>query len=275
MRDVLVRVTGQANAPELPNLAPLVAQASRYVSSFRRATGVEGGMRRSGIAGVVGAGLAIGVGELLAGLFEAVASPLAAVGGFVVAHSPSWVEDFAIGLFGTADKGALAIGTVVIALVVVSEQAPITTGFAVGISVTQLGFEAGYRRSGAEKAAALQTALSDNVWPAAARSTAKRLADTSAGSISFDSRSAKAQALSAGQAPCWAAAMMEMARHSSRQKPGQPGGSVSISCVRCGDQSSGSTGSPLLVLTMFMATFNGGDACDPAHSESIESGFPG
>lgn len=75
-------------------------------------------MRRSGIAGVVGAGLAIGVGELLAGLFEAVASPLAAVGGFVVAHSPSWVEDFAIGLFGTADKGALAIGTVVIALVV-------------------------------------------------------------------------------------------------------------------------------------------------------------
>lgn len=39
MRDVLVRATGQANAPELPNLAPLVAQASRYVSSFRRAAG--------------------------------------------------------------------------------------------------------------------------------------------------------------------------------------------------------------------------------------------
>lgn len=39
MRDVLVRVTGQANAPELSNLAPLVAQASRYVSSYRRAAG--------------------------------------------------------------------------------------------------------------------------------------------------------------------------------------------------------------------------------------------
>ena len=37
MRDVLVRVTGQGNAPDMENLAPLVAQASRYVKSFRRA----------------------------------------------------------------------------------------------------------------------------------------------------------------------------------------------------------------------------------------------
>jgi hypothetical protein len=39
MRDVLVRVTGRRDAPELENLAPLVAQASRYVASFRRAAG--------------------------------------------------------------------------------------------------------------------------------------------------------------------------------------------------------------------------------------------
>jgi hypothetical protein len=39
MRDVLARVTGRADAPDLPNLAPLVAQASRYVTSFRRAAG--------------------------------------------------------------------------------------------------------------------------------------------------------------------------------------------------------------------------------------------
>ncbi len=75
-------------------------------------------MQRSGISGLVGAGLAIGTGELLAGLFDAVASPLASVGNFVVRNSPAWLEDFAIGLFGTADKGALAIGTVTIALVV-------------------------------------------------------------------------------------------------------------------------------------------------------------
>ncbi len=39
MRDVLVRVTGRRDAPELENLAPLVAQAARYVTSFRRAAG--------------------------------------------------------------------------------------------------------------------------------------------------------------------------------------------------------------------------------------------
>jgi hypothetical protein len=39
MRAVLTRVTGRSDAPDLPNLAPLVAQASRYVTSFRRAAG--------------------------------------------------------------------------------------------------------------------------------------------------------------------------------------------------------------------------------------------
>jgi hypothetical protein len=39
MRDILVRVTGRRDAPELENLAPLVAQASRYVASYRRAAG--------------------------------------------------------------------------------------------------------------------------------------------------------------------------------------------------------------------------------------------
>jgi hypothetical protein len=39
MRDVLVRVTGRGDAPDLENLAPLVARASRYVKSFRRAPG--------------------------------------------------------------------------------------------------------------------------------------------------------------------------------------------------------------------------------------------
>jgi hypothetical protein len=39
MRDVLVRVTGRPDAPVLENLAPLVGQAARYVTSFRRAPG--------------------------------------------------------------------------------------------------------------------------------------------------------------------------------------------------------------------------------------------
>lgn len=39
MRDILVRVTGRRDAPDLEQLAPLVAQASRYVVSYRRAAG--------------------------------------------------------------------------------------------------------------------------------------------------------------------------------------------------------------------------------------------
>ena len=55
---------------------------------------------------------------MLAGLFDAVPSPLASVGGLVVDRSPSFVKDFAIAVFGTADKAALAIGTSVVALLV-------------------------------------------------------------------------------------------------------------------------------------------------------------
>ncbi len=62
--------------------------------------------------------MAIGVGELLAGLFTGVPSPLAAIGGAVVEGAPSWLEDFAIATFGTGDKAALAIGTAVVAGIV-------------------------------------------------------------------------------------------------------------------------------------------------------------
>jgi DMSO/TMAO reductase YedYZ molybdopterin-dependent catalytic subunit len=74
--------------------------------------------RRNGLSGVVAAGFAVGVGELIAGLFRGVPSPLAAIGGVVVDSSPSFVKDFAIEVFGTADKTALAVGTTAIALVI-------------------------------------------------------------------------------------------------------------------------------------------------------------
>jgi DMSO/TMAO reductase YedYZ molybdopterin-dependent catalytic subunit len=74
-------------------------------------------MRKTGIAGVVAAGLALGITELIAGLADQVPSVVAAVGGWVVDVSPPFVKDFAISTFGAADKGALAIGTVVVSLV--------------------------------------------------------------------------------------------------------------------------------------------------------------
>ena len=71
---------------------------------------------RAGLAGAAAAGLALGLTELAAGLFSRVPSAIAAVGAIVVELSPGSVERFAIRTFGTADKGALAIGTVIIAV---------------------------------------------------------------------------------------------------------------------------------------------------------------
>jgi DMSO/TMAO reductase YedYZ molybdopterin-dependent catalytic subunit len=73
---------------------------------------------RAGLAGVAAVGLAFGLTELAAGLFDRVPSAVSAVGGLVVDWSPGFVKRFAIDLFGTADKGALAIGTVIIGLLI-------------------------------------------------------------------------------------------------------------------------------------------------------------
>ena len=72
---------------------------------------------KAGLAGAAAAGLALGLTELIAGLFDRVPSALSAVGGIVVDRTPGFVERFAIQVFGTADKGALAIGTVVVGVI--------------------------------------------------------------------------------------------------------------------------------------------------------------
>jgi DMSO/TMAO reductase YedYZ molybdopterin-dependent catalytic subunit len=72
--------------------------------------------RLAALAGAAAVGVALGLTELIAGLFGRVPSAIAAVGGFVVDYSPPFVKEVAITVFGTADKGALAIGTVIIGL---------------------------------------------------------------------------------------------------------------------------------------------------------------
>jgi DMSO/TMAO reductase YedYZ molybdopterin-dependent catalytic subunit len=69
---------------------------------------------QAGMAGTVSAGLALGLTELIAGITEKVPSAIAAVGGIVIDSSPRFVKELAISIFGTADKGALAIGTVIV-----------------------------------------------------------------------------------------------------------------------------------------------------------------
>ena len=88
------------------------------VGSARPALEYPAPIGPAAFAGAVAAGLALGITELLAGMFERIPSAVASVGSYVVDNSPNFVKDFAISVFGTADKGALAIGTAIVAVLI-------------------------------------------------------------------------------------------------------------------------------------------------------------
>jgi DMSO/TMAO reductase YedYZ molybdopterin-dependent catalytic subunit len=92
------------------------------------------GRLQAAIAGFLAVGVALGLGELIAGIVDSIPSPLAAIGGVVVDNAPPAFKDFAIDVFGTADKTALAIGTTVIALGV---------GVAIGLIARTRGWRSG------------------------------------------------------------------------------------------------------------------------------------
>ncbi len=77
---------------------------------------VTGGTAAAAVA--AGVALALGLGELLAGLIPGVPSLVTAVGSLVIPLVPPVVKDWAVQVFGTSDKVALNTGTVVIALAV-------------------------------------------------------------------------------------------------------------------------------------------------------------
>jgi len=70
--------------------------------------------RTSALLGLAAVAVALAVGELLALLAGPLSSPVVAVGGVIVDHVPEALKQFAISLFGTYDKIALQVGTVVI-----------------------------------------------------------------------------------------------------------------------------------------------------------------
>jgi DMSO/TMAO reductase YedYZ molybdopterin-dependent catalytic subunit len=83
----------------------------------RRGRGDSEARRRAGlgaIAGVLAAGTALGVGQLVAGLTGANGSPVVAVGQLQIDHTPPWLKNFAISEFGSDDKVALVTGILVV-----------------------------------------------------------------------------------------------------------------------------------------------------------------
>jgi DMSO/TMAO reductase YedYZ molybdopterin-dependent catalytic subunit len=82
-----------------------------------RGPGGSEARRRAGlgaIAGVLAAGTALGVGQLVAGLTGANGSPVVAVGQLQIDHTPAWLKNFAISEFGSDDKVALVTGILVV-----------------------------------------------------------------------------------------------------------------------------------------------------------------
>lgn len=72
------------------------------------------------VVGVLAAGVALGVAELLAAAFGPGSSPIVAVGGAAIDASPEWLKSFAIRTFGSQDKRALLIGIGLVLVLVVS-----------------------------------------------------------------------------------------------------------------------------------------------------------
>lgn len=78
-------------------------------------------MRVAGaVAGILAAGVALGVAELAAALLgNGRASPVVAIGGSVIDATPRWLKEWAIRSFGTNDKTVL-VGSIVAALVLLA-----------------------------------------------------------------------------------------------------------------------------------------------------------
>jgi DMSO/TMAO reductase YedYZ molybdopterin-dependent catalytic subunit len=62
------------------------------------------------LAGILAAGVVLGIAELTGAFFRASATPVIAMGSTFIDFTPPWMKDFAIDTFGTNDKLALLVG---------------------------------------------------------------------------------------------------------------------------------------------------------------------
>jgi DMSO/TMAO reductase YedYZ molybdopterin-dependent catalytic subunit len=103
-----------------------------------RAAGPGRGKRRwlGALAGLVSAAVLFGVAELAAVFFGPGSSPLVSVGAAFIDFTPPWLKDFAISLFGTADKVVLFISMALVAAVLAAVAGMLAVRrFALGASL--------------------------------------------------------------------------------------------------------------------------------------------
>lgn len=75
------------------------------------------GIARAGLSGVLAGAGALAAGELLAALWPPRPGPVVAVANRVIEFAPTWFVNFGKSIFGLADKPALVLGTIIIALI--------------------------------------------------------------------------------------------------------------------------------------------------------------
>ena len=69
---------------------------------------------RGALAGLLAAALALGVGQLIAGLIAPTSSPVVAVGELSIDFTPPFLKNFAVSTFGSNDKSVLEAGILII-----------------------------------------------------------------------------------------------------------------------------------------------------------------
>jgi len=142
-----------------------------------------GGTPVAALGGLVAAVLALGAGELVAGIDARLASPVEAVAGEVIDRAPRAVERFAIETFGTNDKLALVVGTLVLSallgalLGVLSRRRPVV-GAAGMAAFALVGAAAAWQAPAAGPAAAVPSVAAGLAGVAALRLLVPRPAGT-------------------------------------------------------------------------------------------------
>ncbi|GAA3605768.1 sulfite oxidase [Kineosporia mesophila] len=92
-------------------------------------TSRKSGLVRGAVSGLVAAGLALGVAELVAGAIGRSVAPAIVVGGAAIDRTPRWLKEFAIEQFGENDKRVLLAGIFVTVALLAAVVGAVATRF--------------------------------------------------------------------------------------------------------------------------------------------------
>jgi DMSO/TMAO reductase YedYZ molybdopterin-dependent catalytic subunit len=124
--------------------------------------------RWQAFAGAVAVAAALAVGELAAGVFQGIPSPLLAVARFLVDIQPPGAKDIVVALFGTNDKAAFQVVIVVVALVVgalvgrLAARRPDVAAIVI-VAFVAAGFAASLREPGVQVTITLAAAAAEAI----------------------------------------------------------------------------------------------------------------